>query len=305
MTGGGRVWTTADVPDQTGRVAVITGASRGIGFETARILARAGAKVVVAARRPERVPTAATRIAGAAADADVETVRLDLADLSSVRAAAEEIRARFPVIDLLVNNAGVMWVPRTETADGFESQFGTNHLGHFAFTGLLLDRLLPAPRSRVVTVSSLFHRLGRVHFADPQLRERYSLVRGYAQSKRANLLFAVELGHRLRAADARTGSTGAHPGACRTRLSREAPASFRWFNATLGGLLLQSPAMGALPVVRAAVDQDGAGGDWFHPRGPGRLRGFPVQGRFPATSEDERRRLWSLSERLTGVRFPV
>ena len=187
-------WTSGDVPGQHGRLAVVTGANTGLGFETARVLAARGASVVLAVRDTEKGKRAAARIAGAAPGADVTVQPLDLASLDSVRAAAGELRARHPRIDLLVNNAGVMFPPRQATADGFELQFGTNHLGHFALTGLLLEQMLPVPGSRVVTVSSLAHRIrARINFGDLQSERSYSRVAAYGQSKLANLMFTYEL----------------------------------------------------------------------------------------------------------------
>ncbi|HWN61692.1 MAG TPA: oxidoreductase, partial [Streptosporangiaceae bacterium] len=197
------LWTAADVPDQAGRMAVITGANSGIGFETARVLAEHGAAVILACRDAGKAKDAAARIAVTAPQAAVTVIRLDLASLASVREAADEIRASHDPLDLLINNAGVMVPPPGVTADGFELQIGTNHLGHFALTGLLLDRLLPVEGSRVVTVSSNSHRSGRIHLDDLQSAGR---VAGYSQSKLANLLFTYELQRRLTAADARTAA---------------------------------------------------------------------------------------------------
>ena len=193
-------WTERDVPEQQGRVAVVTGANTGLGFETARVLAARGASVVLAVRDVEKGKQAAARIAETAPGADLTVQELDLTSLESVRAAAAELRARHPRIDLLINNAGVMYTPRQTTRDGFELQFGTNHLGHFALTGLLLDLLLPVPGSRVVTVSSLGHRIrARIHFDDLQWERSYDRVAAYGQSKLANLMFTYELQRRLTA----------------------------------------------------------------------------------------------------------
>src|SRR5713101_4846048 len=205
-------WTSGDVPGQQGRLAVVTGANTGLGFETARVLAARGASVVLAVRDTEKGKRAAARIVGAAPGTDVTVQPLDLASLDSVRAAAGELRARHPRIDLLVNNAGVMFPPRQATRDGFELQFGTNHLGPFALTGLLLEQMLPVPGSRVVTVSSIAHRLGaRIHFDDLQSERSYSRVGAYGQSKLANLMFTYELQRRL-APRGTTIAAAAHPG---------------------------------------------------------------------------------------------
>ena len=216
-------WTTADIPDQTGRVAVITGANTGLGFETATALAACGAHVVMAVRNLEKGKQAAARITEATPGADVELQELDLTSLDSVRSAAAELRSAHDRIDLLINNAGVMYTPKSTTKDGFEMQFGTNHLGHFALTGLLLDRLLPVQGSRVVTVSSLGHRIrAAIHFDDLQWERSYSRVGAYGQAKLANLLFTYELQRRL-AAGGTTVAVAAHPGGSRTELTRNLP----------------------------------------------------------------------------------
>ncbi|MEU8663999.1 oxidoreductase, partial [Actinoplanes philippinensis] len=215
-------WTEQNIPDQSGRVAVVTGANTGLGFATARALAGRGATVVLAVRDMAKGRRAADRIAG-----DVTVQELDLSSLDSVRAAAATLHATHPRIDLLINNAGVMYTPRLSTRDGFEMQFGTNHLGHFAFTGLLLDLLLPVPGSRVVTVSSTGHRIrAAIHFDDLQWERSYSRVGAYGQSKLANLLFTYELQRRL-AARAGTVAVAAHPGLSDTELARNTPAALR------------------------------------------------------------------------------
>src|SRR5712692_7362789 len=191
-------WTSGEVPGQHGRLAVVTGANTGLGFETARVLAARGASVVLAVRDTEKGKRAAARIAGTAPGANVMVQPLDLTSLESIRAAAAELRARHPAIDLLINNAGVMFPPKQTTRDGFELQLGTNHLGHFAFTGLLLQQMLPVPGSRVVTVSSTAHRIrARINFGDLQSQRSYSRVAAYSQSKLANLMFTYELHRRL------------------------------------------------------------------------------------------------------------
>src|SRR5215467_10117093 len=207
-------WTSEDVPGQQGRVAVVTGANTGLGFETAQVLAAHGASVVLAVRDTEKGKQAAARIAATAPGADVMVQHLDLASLDSIRAAAGELRAKHPAIDLLINNAGVMFPPRQATGDGFELQFGTNHLGHFALTGLLLPQMLPVPGSRVVTVSSQAHRLrAQINFADLQGQRSYRRVAAYSQSKLANLMFTYELHRRLSAAATTTTiAVAAHPG---------------------------------------------------------------------------------------------
>jgi NAD(P)-dependent dehydrogenase (short-subunit alcohol dehydrogenase family) len=295
-------WTEQDIPDQSGRVAIVTGANTGLGFETARMLAEHGATVIVAARDVEKGKRAAGRIAG-----DVSVQALDLTSLESVRAAAAELRAAHSRIDLLVNNAGVMYTPKQKTADGFELQFGTNHLGHFALTGLLLDRLLPVEGSRVVTVSSTGHRIrAAIHFDDLQWERSYSRIEAYGQSKLANLMFTYELQRRL-AAHGSTIAAAAHPGVSNTELARNTPAALRVPVSWVAPLLTQEPAMGALPTVRAATDPSVLGGQYYGPGGRGEVRGYPKPVASSAASYDldTQRRLWTVSEELTGVTFPV
>jgi NAD(P)-dependent dehydrogenase (short-subunit alcohol dehydrogenase family) len=293
------------VPGQRGRLAVVTGANTGLGFETARVLAARGASVVLAVRDTDKGKAAAARIAGTAPGANVTVQPLDLASLDSIRAAAGELRARHPRIDLLINNAGVMFPPRQTTRDGFELQLGTNHLGHFALTGLLLEQMLPVPGSRVVTVSSQAHRIrARINFDDLQAERSYSRVAAYSQSKLANLMFTYELARRLSAAATTTIAVAAHPGLAATELTRHTPAIAAFFYARV---ISQNPAMGALPTLRAATDPGVLGGQYY---GPGRLlgtRGYPKLAASSRQSRDTaiQRRLWTVSEELTGVTFPV
>jgi NAD(P)-dependent dehydrogenase (short-subunit alcohol dehydrogenase family) len=297
-------WTSGDVPGQQGRLAVVTGANTGLGFETARVLAARGASVVLAVRDTDKGKRAAARIAGTAPGADVTVQPLDLTSLDSVRAAAGELRARHPRIDLLINNAGVMLPPRQTTRDGFELQLGTNHLGHFALTGLLLEQMLPVPGSRVVTLSSLAHRIGaRINFDDLQSERSYRRVAAYSQSKLANLMFTYELARRLSGAGT-TIAVAAHPGLASTELTRNTPAIAAFLYARL---LSQTPAMGALPVLRAATDPGVLGGQYYGPGGLLGARGYPELAHSSRRSRDTAigRRLWTVSEELTGVTFPV
>ena len=295
-------WTTAGIPDQTGRTAVITGANTGLGFETAAALAAKGAHVVLAVRDLDKGNDAAARITAAHRDADVEVQKLDLSSLESVRAAADELRSRHDAIDLLINNAGVMMTPKATTKDGFELQFGTNHLGHFAFTGLLLDRVLATPGSRVVTVSSAGHRVGRIRFDDLQSEKSYHRIGAYGQSKLANLLFTYELQRRLMGT--RTIAVAAHPGSSSSELSRNVPALVRL---AFAPLTLQGADMGALPTLRAATDPGVFGGQYYGPDGILEMRGYPkvVASNDRSHDVEVQRRLWSVSEELTGVTYPV
>jgi NAD(P)-dependent dehydrogenase (short-subunit alcohol dehydrogenase family) len=301
-------WNTADVPDQSGRVAIVTGANTGIGYEAAAALARAGGHVVLAVRNLEKGNAALARIVAASPTADVTLQELDLSSLASVRRAAGALRKKYQRIDLLINNAGVMWTPKQLTADGFELQFGTNHLGHFALTGLVLDRLLPVRGSRVVTVSSMGHRIrAAIHFEDLQWERRYDRIGAYGQAKLANLLFTYELQRRLAAKSAPTVAVAAHPGGSNTELARNLPAIFKPAISVLGPLVFQSAAMGALPTLRAATDPGVEGGQYYGPDGIGEQRGHPKVVSSSAQSHDEElaSRLWTVSEELTGVSFPV
>ncbi|MGW6793619.1 SDR family NAD(P)-dependent oxidoreductase [Streptomyces chartreusis] len=293
-------WTEQHIPDQLGRVAIVTGANTGLGFETARMLAARGAAVVLAVRDVEKGRQAAARITG-----DVTVQALDLASLDSIQSAAAHLRAAHPRIDLLINNAGVMYPPRQTTADGFELQFGTNHLGHFALTGLLLDRLLPVPGSRVVTVSSFGHRIrAAIHFDDLQWERSYSRVAAYGQAKLANLMFTYELQRRL-ASHGTTIAVAAHPGLSNTELARNTPAAFRVPVTWLAPLLSQRAAMGALPTLRAATDPAVTGGQYYGPGNRGEIRGYPKLVTSSPDSHDQaaQQRLWTVSEELTGVAF--
>lgn len=296
-------WTTADIPDQTGRTAVITGANTGLGFETAKALAAKGARVVIAVRNADKGARAAAQITG-----DVDVQELDLTSLSSIRAAADALKTRFERLDLLINNAGVMTTPKGTTADGFELQFGTNHLGHFAFTGLLLDAILDVPGSRIVTVSSNGHKMGgAIHWDDLQWERSYSRMGAYSQSKLANLLFTYELQRRL-APRGKTVAVAAHPGTSTTELARNLPRPVeRAFLAAAPVLFAQTADRGALPTLRAATDPSVLGGQYYGPDGIGQQRGAPVVVASSAQSYDMamQQRLWQISEELTKVVFPV
>ena len=302
-------WTEADIPDQTGRVAIITGANTGLGFETARALAEHGAHVVIAVRDTTKGTAAAGRIAKAAPKAGVDVVELDLGSLDSVRAGAGELAARFPRIDLLINNAGVMYPPKSTTADGFELQFGTNHLGPFALTGLLLDNLLPVEGSRVVAVASVAHNIrASMDFDDLQWeRRRYDRVASYGQSKLANLLFTYELQRRLAAKNEPTIAVAAHPGVSNTELIRHVPGSNLPGVSWIGDRLVNSAQKGALATLRAATDPAVTGGQYYGPDGFREVRGYPELVQSNAMSHDRalQERLWTVSEELTGVTFPV
>ncbi len=304
-------WTAAQIPDQSGRWAVVTGANSGLGLVTARALARAGANVVLACRNSEKGERALAQVrAVAPPGSEVRLEALDLADLKSVRDFAGRLAAELDRLDLLINNAGVMAPPRRLTADGFESQFGTNHLGHFALTGLLLALLSTGPAGsdkRVVTLSSVAHRTGRIKFGDLQRERHYNNWLAYGQSKLANLMFCLELQRRASAAESPLRSLAAHPGYAETNLQFAGPARFyeRAFMFLGNKLVAQSAEMGALPTLYAATVPDLPGGAFIGPDGIGESRGHPhvVSGAGRAYDEDAGRRLWEVSQRLTGVTY--
>jgi NAD(P)-dependent dehydrogenase (short-subunit alcohol dehydrogenase family) len=296
-------WTARDIPDQSGRVAVVTGANSGLGLIDARELALAGATVVIACRNTDKGAQALETIRSAVPDARAEVRQLDLADLASVRAFAAGLGDEYERVDLLINNAGIMAPPRRTTVDGFESQLGTNHLGHFALTGLLLGKLLAAPDPRVVTESSGAHLMGRINFDDLQGERRYQHWLAYGQSKLANLLFAFEL--QRRAGGAALKSMAAHPGYAATNLQTAAPgvAVERWAMIIANRVIAQSAEMGALPTLYAATVPDLPGGTFVGPdRG---MRGHPrvVSAGRRAYDVEVAGRLWAVSEELTGVHY--
>ncbi len=303
-------WTASDIPDLSGRTAVVTGANSGLGLVTATELARHGAAVTMACRDPQRAARAIQQVFEAAPGAEVTLARLDLADLASVHAFVESWTAgHSDGLALLVNNAGVMAIPRGTTADGFERQIGTNHLGHFALTGLLLPVLRQRPDARVITVSSNAHKMGRIDLDDLQSQRSYRRWRAYGQSKLANLLFAAELQRRADAAGSALLSIAAHPGYAATNLTTAGPGSgsslvataMRAFDRILG----QSAEQGALPQLYAATALGVPGGAYVGPDGFAEQRGYPALTRPNDAARDEvvAARLWDESERLTGVTF--
>jgi NAD(P)-dependent dehydrogenase (short-subunit alcohol dehydrogenase family) len=301
-------WTSDQIPDQHGRTAIVTGANSGLGLVTARELARRGARVVLACRNVEKGASAQREILAAVPSADLEVAELDLGSLASVRAFAERFRAEHDGLDLLLNNAGVMAPPRRETEDGFELQFGTNHLGHFALTAQLIDSMQGREDARVVTVSSGAHRMGRIDFDDLQSKRRYKRWRAYGQSKLSNLLFAFELARRLRAAGTAIRSLAAHPGYSATNLQSAAPPMMdRMVMAVTNRVIAQSAEMGALCSLYAATYPGLESGTYIGPDGFAEQRGYPepVSPSRAARDEEVARRLWTVSEELTGVRFEL
>ncbi len=305
-------WIRQHLPDLTGRRVIVTGANSGLGFEASKLLAARGAEVTLAVRNMAKGATAALSIRAAVPAARLDVRLLDLADLASAREFASAFCATHDRLDILLNNAGLMAIPRRETRDGFEMQFGVNHLGHFALTGLLLPMLLANPAARIVTVSSGIHVAGNINFADLHAKRGYSNWRAYAQSKLANLLFAYELQRRLERAGSPVLSLAAHPGYAATNLQAVGPAmtgsrSGQALMRVANRVMAQSAAMGALPLVYAAVGADVRGGDYCGPGNLMGLRGLPVKSRSSRRSHDRAlaTRLWAVSERLTGVTYDL
>jgi NAD(P)-dependent dehydrogenase (short-subunit alcohol dehydrogenase family) len=301
-------WTTAQIPDQTGRTAVVTGANSGLGLVTARELARQGATVVLACRDLHKGAAALEQIDAAAPGAAVSLAALDLGSLASVQTFAQEFHSDHDGLDLLINNAGVMAPPRRVTSDGFELQIGTNHLGHFALTGRLIGAMAGREDARVVTVSSNAHKMARIDFEDLQSERRYNRWRAYGQSKLADLMTALELDRRLRAGGSAVRSIAAHPGYSATNLqSAAAPLLDRALMIATNLVIAQSAEAGALPLLYAATQPGLEGGTYFGPDGIAEFRGHPKQVSPSAAATDEQAaaRLWSISEQLTGVSFEL
>ena len=293
-------WTSENIPDQSGRVAIVTGANSGIGYETARALTHKGATVIMACRSVEKGQVAAQKIQDEDPQGSVTVMALDLADLSSVRDFAEVFKREFQRLDLLINNAGVMMLPDfTKTADGFEMQFGTNHLGHFALTGLLLETISRTPGVRVVTVSSSAVRYGHMNFDNLNAEESYDKRGAYGQSKLANLLFTAELQRRFEAAGLDAITVAAHPGWTTTNLQQHTRLRL------LNPIFAQGPEMGALPTLYAATAPDVRGGDYYGPDGFFEMRGYPTKVEPIDRSKDkaDAKKLWEVSEELTGTTF--
>jgi len=294
-------WDSTNISSQSGRTVIVTGSSSGIGYETARVLAEKGATVIVAVRNLKKGNLAVGNIKQGNSKADVAVMGLDLSDLKSVRKFAEEFKKSHTRLDLLINNAGVMVPPYSKTVDGFELQMGTNHMGHFALTGLLIDLIKSAPGSRVVNVSSTAHKIGNIDLDDLNWEKRkYKKAKAYGDSKIANLYFTYELQRRMD--DAQTGVlvTAAHPGWTATDLQRHVSLIEK-----MNGLFAQTIDMGALPTLMAAVKDDVNGGDFFGPSGFMEMKGYPKKVKSNPRSHDPEmaRKFWDVSEELTGVSF--
>src|SRR6266849_5242351 len=305
-----KAWTSDDIPDLSGKTIVVTGGNSGIGYEAALEFARKCAKVILACRDLGKARTAAAEIVASSPTADVEVMALDLSNLASIRGFADAFHMRHQALDVLCNNAGVMAIPYRLTADGFEMQFGTNHLGHFALTGLLLDRLLATKGSRVVNVSSTGHRFGKIRFDDLQWKNGYRKWRAYGQSKLASLLFTFELQRKADAAGKKLLSVACHPGYAATNLQAVGPkmsgSSMMEYLSEVGNkLLAQTAAMGALPTEYAAVAPDVHSGDYIGPGGFAEQWGHPIKVGCSAAARDaaSAKRLWEVSEQLTDVHY--
>ena len=295
-------WKFEDIPDQTGRIAIVTGANSGTGYEAAKALARKGAHVVMGCRNQEKAEKAKNDILSEYPEVSLEIIQLDLADLSSVKKFVEEFNKNYQSLDLLLNNAGVMMVPYQKTTDGFEMQLGTNHLGHFALTGLLLDKLLKSDNSRIVNMSSSAHLYGKMDFEDLQWEQSYNKVGAYGRSKLANLLFTYELNRKLEETGNKTISAAAHPGWTRTNLQRHAGA-LKLMNPLFG----MKPLKGVLSMLYAATDDDVDGGNYYGPGGVTGMTGYPkkIQSNKKSYNLEDAKKLWEISEKLTGVKFNI
>lgn len=301
-------WNTDQISSQKGKVIIVTGGGSGIGLETAKSLASKGAEVILAVRTVEKGDRAIDAIRKTSPEVNVSVMHLDLGDLGLVKQFSDQFKTRYNRLDILINNAGVMFPPKKKTKEGYELQFGTNHLGHFTLTGLLLPLLLQTPDSRIVTVSSIAARKGWIDFENLDASEGYSPMIFYRQSKLANLLFAVELQQRLNREGSQTISVACHPGISSTNLvSRGSGREAGWLLRKLMNLVLQSAEMGALPTLFAATYPDLRGGEFIGPDGRGNHRGYPI-----ITGEESNifkqeisTRLWEYSEKVTGVKFPV
>lgn len=299
-------WTTEKIPDLNDKVAIVTGANSGIGFETAKELARKGSRLILACRSENKGKDAAQKIHSEVPWASLEPMVLDLSSLKSIHAFAETFKTSHDRLNILINNAGVMWAPYGKTEDGFETHFGTNHLGHFALTGLLIDMLLQTPAARVVTVSSIGHRSGTIDFNNLMYEgeKGYQRQQVYGRSKLANLLFTFELQRNFDAIHANANALATHPGGSDTNLGHY--ISGRWYFRLLSSLskmMTQSAAMGALPSLRAATDPTAKGGEYYGPDGFMEGHGYPIKVRCSNTAKDVNlaKYLWKVSEELTGV----
>jgi NAD(P)-dependent dehydrogenase (short-subunit alcohol dehydrogenase family) len=302
-------WSAKNIPELTGKVAIVTGANSGIGYEMARALVGKDATVILACRNKEKGEMAVQQISHESPKAKTKLIQLDLADQASVHRFSDAFASQYDHLNILINNAGIMWTPFGKTPDGFESQFGTNHLGHFALTGLLLDAIIRTPQARVVTLSSWGERFSKIDFDNLNAEKGYDSEQAYGQSKLANLLFTYELQRRFKKAGIDAIAAAAHPGATDTNLPKnwksESPRPHWKIIRTLNSLFGQKPEMGALPALYAATAPDVQGGDYFGPRSWGGIRGYPtkIQSSERSYDADVAAKLWAASEKLTGVQY--
>lgn len=295
-----------EIPPQSGRIAIVTGANDGLGFQTTLALSKTGIKVVMACRNLEKGDKAREKIIRQAPEANLELMQLDLSKFSSVRAFAEEYKQKHEPLDLLINNAGIMIPPYELTEDGFESQLGVNYLGHFLLTGLLLPVLEKTPRSRVVSLSSNAHKNGKIHFDDLNFKKKYSAFAAYSQSKLACLMFSKELQRRLEKSGSKVLSVAVHPGMSDTNLFKHVPKFVTTiFGRLIRSLMVQTPENGAKPTLYAALGNDIQGGDYIGPDGWQEWKGEPVKVKGTKLSDDKEvaKRLWVESEKLTGCKI--
>lgn len=303
-------WTTKDIPDQTGRIAIVTGANSGTGYETVKALASKGAHVVMGCRNLEKAETAKNTILSELPEASLEIIQLDLSDLQSVRNFVDEFSKKHQSLDLLINNAGIMTTPYRKTVDEFELQLGTNHFGHFALTGLLIDKIIATENSRIVTMSSVAHAMGKMDYEDLNWEKSYSRTGAYGRSKLANLLFTYELQRKLDERGNKTMSLASHPGWTKTNLQSTGLrlGGGYLFRAVLkigNNLFAQKSWQGALPMLYAATDPEAESGAYYGPDGRGEWKGYPKLAKSSEASynTESAKKLWELSKELTGVKY--
>lgn len=301
-------WKTNDIPDLTGKVIIVTGGNSGLGFESVKAFAEKGAEVILACRNVEKGELAKSEIVKSDPTSKIRVLELDLMNLSSIREFTSSFKSTYDQLDVLLNNAGIMMTPYQLTKDGFESQFGTNHLGHFALTGLLLDIIQQTPGSRVINISSLAHKGGTFDFEDLHYNNgsSYDPMKSYRRSKMANLLFTYDLQRKLATVQSDTISVAAHPGVSMTNLANHLKGSFMFkIFELIGGFISHDPAKGALPGIRASVDPKVQGGAYYGPDGMMEMKGNPVKVASNKASHDldDAKKLWEVSEQLTGVKF--
>jgi len=301
-------WTATDIPDLTGKVVIITGANSGIGYESTREFARKGAEVILASRDLLKAERAIQDIRKDIPEAKLKFIQVDLASLKSVRNFAYEFKESYNSLDILLNNAGIMLIPYGRTEDGFERTVGTNHLGHFALTGLLMERLKSTPGARVINVASNAHYGGVMDFEDLLFEKKgaYASMKAYGRSKLANLLFTYELQRRFQSKGYDVIALAAHPGISATELANHLFFNLiSWLIQPAMKLVFQSSAMGALPSIRAAVDPEAQGGEYYGPDGKGERSGYPVivDSNSASKNEEDARALWEISEELTGIKY--